>query len=148
MLLFFVDGINVEFSVFLCYNRLCNSLFLHLSDGAKLFSIIGGQGMDKVNKLMIIWTDVEDVGFEESNEMTELVREKGFNFTGDPTGVTPSVLEFELTGDGISLYGLVGLVRKIEALGKYEVFRMELYTIYDDYYDEEPYAAINLMKKE
>lgn len=104
--------------------------------------------MDKVNKLMIIWTDVEDVGFEESNEMTELVREKGFNFTGDPTGVTPSVLEFELTGDGISLYGLVGLVRKIEALGKYEVFRMELYTIYDDYYDEEPYAAINLMKKE
>lgn len=104
--------------------------------------------MKKVNKLMVIWTDVEDVSFEETNEMIELVKEKGFKFTSDPTGVSPSVLEFELAGDGISLYGLVSIVRQIEAKGKYEVFRMELYTIYDDYYEEDPYAAINLMKKE
>lgn len=104
--------------------------------------------MKNVNELLVVWTKEEDVSFEDTKEIVTLVKEKGLKVVGDPTGISPAVLKFELADKGISIYGLVSLARKIENEGKYEVHRVEFDTLYDEWYDEGPSAVINLLRKE
>ena len=87
----------------------------------------------------------KEVTWEDVNELVDFVKDRGFEPIYDPTGLEPTVVEFDLEEE-ISVDDALDLLKAIEAEGKFEACQYLFTTQEDDYYDRPPFARIYLEK--
>ena len=106
--------------------------------------------MKNVKRLSVFFLcydeEEKDITWDDVNELVAFVKEKGFIPTCDPTGLEPTVVEFDLDKE-ISVDDALDLLKAIEAEGKFEARQYLFNTQEDNYYERPPYARIYLEKK-
>lgn len=105
--------------------------------------------MKNVKRLSVFFLGYDelekDIAWNDVNELVTFIKDKGFIPICDPTGLEPTVVEFDLDKE-ISVDDALNLLKVIEKEGKYEATQFFYTTQKDDYYDKPPYARIYLHK--